>query len=206
MAGNEVGTFEVDESVLGGKVRRRLMHDAIVMYEANQRQGTAKTKERNEVNGSTKKPYRQKGTGNARAGSRKSPIWRGGGIVFGPRPRDYHYQMPHKAKRAAFKSALLSKIIDKQAILLDQLKLDKPKTKQVAQLLRNLKIEQSCLLAIDQHDENIWKSARNIAHVVTKPAAEVNAYDLLRLRRLVMTRTAMEAIIQSLKAGNGAER
>jgi len=195
--GEEVGTFEVDENVLGGRLRRRLMHDAIVMYQANQRQGTAKTRTRSEVAGSTKKPYRQKGTGNARAGSRKSPIWRGGGVVFGPRPRNYHYSMPRKARKAALKSALLSKFLDNEAILLDELELPEPKTRQMAEILARLNINQTCLLALEKHDPNVWKSARNIAGLSTKPATDINAYDVLRERRLLMTRAALEGLLES---------
>ena len=199
VSGAQVGTFEVDENVLGGKVRRRLMQQAVVMYEANLRQGTAKVKTRSEVNGSTKKPFRQKGTGNARAGSRKSPIWRGGGVAFGPHPRDYHYSMPKKARKAALKSALLSKILDNEAILLDQLQIDPPKTKQVAQILQNLKITRTCLLALDGGSRNVWLAARNIPHLKSKPAAEVSAYDLLKQQHLVITRGALEVLIRSFK-------
>ncbi len=203
--GEEVGTFELDENVLGTKVRRRLMHEAVIMYQANRRIGSANTKTRAEVSGSTKKPYRQKGTGNARAGTHKSPIWRGGGVVFGPRPRDYHYHMPRKARKAALKSALLSKIIDEQAILLDKLTIDQPKTKRVAEILDNLKIDRSCLLAVEKHDENIWKSARNIAGLSTKPAADINAYDVLKQQRLVMTKAALESLIQSFDGKKGTD-
>ena len=205
VSGAQVGTFEVDENVLGGKVRRRLMQQAVVMYEANLRQGTAKTKTRGEVSGSTKKPFRQKGTGNARAGSRKSPIWRGGGVVFGPQPRDYHYSMPKKARKAALKSALLSKILDNEAILLDQLPIDSPKTKQVAQVLRNLKVTRSCLLALDGPNRNAWLAARNIPNLETKPASEVSAYDLLKQQQLVLTRGALEGLIRSLKGEQAEE-
>lgn len=204
--GEEVGTFEVDENVLGGKVRRRLMHDAVVMYQANRRTGTASVKTRGEIAGSTRKPYRQKGTGNARAGTRKSPIWRGGGVVFGPHPRNYHYLMPRKARKTALKSALLSKILDNEAILLDTLQIKEPKTRQVADILDRLNIEQSCLLAIENHDENIWKSARNIARLDTKASADLNAYDVLKQRRLLMTKAALEGLIQSFtnqKAAKG---
>ncbi|HUS58029.1 MAG TPA: 50S ribosomal protein L4 [Planctomycetota bacterium] len=197
--GAQVGTFDVDENVLGGKIRRRLMHDAIVMYEANQRQGTVKTKTRSEVNGTTRKPFKQKGTGNARAGSKKSPIWRGGGVAFGPQPRDYHYEMPKKARKAALKSALLSKFIDQETIVLDQLELESPKTKQVADILRNLKVAGSCLLAIERHNAAVWKSARNIAKLQTKVAGDLSAYDVLKRRRLIITKAAIEGLISSLK-------
>ena len=203
--GEEVGTFEVDENVLGGKIRRRLMHDAVVMYQANRRAGTACTKTRAEVVGSTVKLYRQKGTGNARAGSRKSPIRRGGGVVFGPRPRDYHYHMPRKARKAALKSAILAKILDHEAILLDRIQIEEPKTKRIAELLQNLKVDRTCLLAIEQHDKNIWKSARNIAGLSMKAAADINAYDVLRPQRLVMTKAALEGLIRSFTGTNGAE-
>jgi len=194
-SGEEVGTFEVDENVLGGKVRRRLMHQAVVMYQANRRTGSAKTKTRREISGTTKKPYRQKGTGNARAGSHKSPIWRGGGVAFGPRPRNYHYRMPKKSRRAALKSALLSKIIDKEAVLLDRLEIEEPKTKRVVEILGNLRIDHSCLLAVEDHDENVWKSARNIAGVSAKAAPDINAYDVLKQQRLVMTKAALERLV-----------
>jgi len=200
--GEEVGTFEVDENVLGGKVRRRLMHDAVVMYQANRRTGTAKVKSRSEVAGSTKKPYRQKGTGNARAGSRKSVLWRGGGVAFGPRPRNYHYHMPRKSRRAALKSALLSKMLDNETILLDRLQLEEPKTKRVAEILDNLKIDRTCLLAIERHDENIWKSARNIAGLSTKVASDINAYDVLRPQRVVITKAALEGLVRSFQGNN----
>lgn len=203
--GEEVGTFEVDENVLGGKIRRRLMHEAVVMYQANRRTGTACTKTRAEIAGSTAKPYRQKGTGNARAGSRKSPIWRGGGVAFGPRPRNYHYHMPRKARKAALKSAILAKILDHEAILLDRIQIEEPKTKRIAQLLQNLKVDRTCLLAIEQHDKNIWKSARNIAGLSMKAADDINAYDVLRPQRLVMTKAALEGLIRSFTGTNGAE-
>ena len=205
ITGTQVGTFEVDENVLGGKVRRRLMHQAVVMYQANLRQGTVKTKSRGEVAGSTKKPFRQKGTGNARAGSRKSPIWRGGGVVFGPRPRDYHYSIPKKARKAALKSALLSKILDNETILLDQLQVEPPKTKKVAEVLRNLKVTRSCLLALEPGNQNAWLAARNIPNLETKPAAEVNAYDLLRRQQLVITKAAMEGLMKSFTGEQAGE-
>lgn len=203
--GEEVGTFEIDENALGGKVRRRLMHDAVVMYQANRRTGTACTKTRAEVVGSTRKLYRQKGTGNARAGSRKNPIRRGGGVAFGPRPRDYHYHMPRKARKAALKSAILSKILDDETILLDQIQIEQPKTKRIVELLQNLNVDRTCLLAIEQHDNNIWKSARNIAGLSMKVAADINAYDVLRPQRLVITKAALEGLIRSFAGTNGAE-
>ena len=203
--GEEVGTFEVDENVLGGKVRRRLMHDAIIMYQANLRTGTAHSKTRAEVIGSTKKLYRQKGTGNARAGSVKSPVRRGGGVAFGPRHRDFHYHMPLKSRRAALKSALLSKIIDNETILLDQIEIDQPKTKQIADILKNLKIERTCLFAIEERSDNIWKSARNIAGLSTKVVADVNAYDVLKPHRMLMTKAALEGLLQSFGRNKGAE-
>jgi len=203
--GKETGTFQVDENMLGGKVRRRLMHDAVVMYQANQRVGSACTKTRSEIAGSTKKPYRQKGTGNARAGSRKSPIWRGGGVAFGPRPRNYHYSMPQKARKAALKSAILAKILDNETILIEQIQIQEPKTKRIAEILDNLKIDRTCLLAIEQHDGNLWKSARNIAGLSTKAAADINAYDVLKPQRLLITKAALESLIRSFAGTNGAE-
>ena len=197
-AGQQVGTVEIDEADFGGEIRHRLIRDAILMYEAAQRVGTASTKTRGQVRGSRAKPWRQKGTGRARAGSRRSPIWRGGGIVFGPKPREYRYAMPRKAVRVATRSAFLAKFQDGTTVV-DELAVAEPRTREVAATLAALGIERSCLVAIEAHDAVLWKSARNIPGVSIKPVAEVNAHDLLRHRRLLITKAALDALVASAR-------
>ncbi len=194
-------------------VNRQLLHDAVVMYEANLRQGTFKTKSRSEVSGNSQKMYKQKGTGNARAGSKRSPVRRGGGHAFAKRPVDFSYRMPRKALQKATRIALLSKFFDNEVVVIDQLAFDKPQTKRVYSLLKTLGIveqsrpvagedgktakrraDQSCLLAIDAHDANVWKSARNLPKVGVSPAADLNAYELLRRKRLVVTVAALDRL------------
>ncbi len=194
-SGQEVGTYEFDPAELAPGVNRQLLHDAVVMYEANNRVGSACTKSRGMVKGSTKKLYRQKGTGRARAGARRTPVRRGGGMTFGKKPRDFSYRLPKKAVRMATRMALLSKFLDGEAMVLDGLSIDAPKTKVVAELLKALGLSrESCLLAIDRHDPNIWKSARNVADLRVSPAGDLNAYDLLHQRRLVVTKAALDQL------------
>jgi len=197
-AGQQVGTVELDEADFGGKVRQQLIRDAIVMYEAAQRVGTACTKTRGEVVATRAKPWRQKGTGRARAGFRRSPIWRGGGVVFGPKPRDYRYSMPRKAVRAATLSALLAKFADATTVI-DELSLAEPRTREVASTLAALGIDRGCLIAIEGHDTVLWKSGRNIPRVSVKPVAEINAYDLLRHPRLLITKAALDALVATTR-------
>lgn len=195
MAGNEVGTYEFDPAELASAINKQLLHDVVVMYEANRRVGTSATRSRGMVAGSTKKLYRQKGTGRARMGPRRSPVRRGGGHAFAKRPRDWSYRLPRKAVRLATRMALLSKFQDEEAIVLDEIAVDSPKTKVVVGMLRALGVDQdSCLLAIDQHDENVWKSARNISELRVAPCTELNAYVLLRQKRLVITRSAIDRL------------
>ena len=196
--GEEVGQVAIDEADFGGEVRHQVLRDAIVMYEAARRVGTASTKTRAEVRATRAKPYRQKGTGRARAGFRRSPIWRGGGIVFGPSPRDFRYSMPRKARLAATKSAYLAKF-DGGTTVVDELSADQPRTRDVAAALKALGIERSCLIAIEGYDPNLWKSARNLPRVLMKPVAEINAYDLLRCHRLLMTKAALDTLVASMR-------
>jgi len=204
--GQVVDKVAIDEALFGGTVRQRVLRQAILMYEAAQRVGTASTRTRAEVRGSRRKPWRQKGTGRARAGSRQSPLWRGGGVVFGPKPRDYGYRMPRKAIKAATKSAYLVRFQDGTTVI-DELKAEQPRTRDMVATLAALGIERSCLIAIEAYDVNLWKSARNIPGVAMKPVAEVNAYDLLRHHRLVITRAALENLVESMRgtAPPGAE-
>jgi large subunit ribosomal protein L4 len=193
--GETVGTVEVDPSEFGGKINKQLLHDVVLMYLANQRAGTHSTKRRGEVAGSTKKLFRQKGTGNARVGTRRTNKRRGGGTAKGPKPRDYEYHMPKKAVRAATRMALLSKFQDQETVVLDELSLPEIKTKQMAGVLRALKLEgTTCLITTAGQDQNVYKSARNLDGVEVMPAAQLNAYAVLRPKRLLLTRAALDEL------------
>lgn len=193
--GQDVGTYEFDPAELAPGVNRQLLHDVVVMYEANNRAGTAQTKSRGMVQGSTKKLYRQKGTGRARAGAKRTPVRRGGGMTFAKVPRDFGYRLPKKAIRLATRMALLSKFLDGEAIVLDELSVGEPKTKAVVGVLKALGVDrESCLLAIEQYDQNIWKSARNVATLRVSPSRDLNARDLLCQRRLVVTKAALDSL------------
>src|SRR4051812_26784954 len=164
--GDAVGTVDVDPAEFGGAINKQLLHDVVIMYLANQRAGTHSTLRRGEVAGSTKKLFRQKGTGNARVGPRRTNKRRGGGTAKGPKPRDYEYHLPKKAVRAATRMAILSKFQDDEALVLDELGLGEIKTKQVATLLKALKLDETtCLIGTAALDQNLYKSARNIPHL-----------------------------------------
>jgi large subunit ribosomal protein L4 len=201
--GESVGTVEIDPAEFGGKINKQLLHDVVVMYLANQRAGTHSTLRRGEVAGSTKKLFRQKGTGNARAGTRRTNKRKGGGTAKGPKPRDYEYHLPKKAVRAATRMALLSKFQDQETVVLDDLPLTEIKTKQVAGILKALKLnDTTCLLTTARHDPVVYKSARNIRGLEVLPAAQLNAYSVLRPKRLVLTKAALEEL---RKAGKKEE-
>jgi len=192
--GEQVDSCSVDENALGGRVRKQVMFESVLMYEARKRRGSACAKTRSEVAGSSHKPWRQKGTGHARSGSKKSPLWRGGGTIFGPKPRDFSYSIPKKARRAALRSALLAKFQDGEAIVVDKIELAAPKTREMAQVLDNLGIRESCLLVLPDHDATIWRCARNIPTVRVVAVRELNAYDVLRQHRLVLLRESLDQI------------
>lgn len=194
MQGADVGTYEFDESELASSVSRQLLHDVVVMYEANRRTGTSKTKSRAEVRGTTQKMYRQKGTGRARAGSRRSPVRVGGGHAFAKRPKDWSYRLPKKAVQRATRMAILSKIQDDQIVVLDDLVISEPRTKTVTAMLAALSAGGSSLIAIGSYDVNAWKSSRNIQGVSMAPVAELNAREVLRRRTLVVTRAALDKL------------
>jgi large subunit ribosomal protein L4 len=198
--GDTVGTVDVDPEEFGGTINKQLLHDVVIMYLANQRAGTHSTLRRGEVAGSTKKLFRQKGTGNARVGTRRTNKRKGGGTAKGPKPRDYEYHHPKKVVRAATRMAILSKFQDNEALVLDDLKLPEIKTKQVAALLKALKLQETtCLIGTAESDTNLYKSARNIPTVRVLPAAEFNAYTVLRQKRLVLTRAALDVLRQESK-------
>ena len=201
-SGQEVGTYAFEPDELAPGVNKQLLHDVVVMYEANRRVGAAKTKSRGQVTGTTAKMYRQKGTGRARAGSRRTPIRRGGGHTFAKVAKDWSYRLPKKAVKQATRMALLSKFLDEEATILDQLAVEEPKTKVIADILKSLGLADiPCLLAIDSHDQNIWKSSRNIPNLMVSPAADLNAYVLLHQRRLLLTKAALDKL-RGQAAGN----
>ena len=193
MSGAQIESFDFDESTLAEHINIRLLHESVVMYQANLRQGSAKTKTRAEVAGAKKKMYRQKGTGNARAGHRRSGVRRGGGHIFAKAPRDFSYRLPRKALQTATRMALLSKIDKSNLILLDELVLGEIKTRKMADLLSNLKINSSVLVATDAYDVIVYKSGRNIPGTTVLPAAEINAYQILKPKKVVMTKKALES-------------
>jgi len=200
--GEAIGTVDVDPAEFGGKVNRQLLHEVVLMHLANQRAGTHSTLRRGEVAGSTKKLFRQKGTGNARVGTRRTNKRKGGGTTKGPKPRDYEYHLPKKAVRAATRMALLSKFEDQEAVIVDDLALSEIKTKQVADVLKALKLNGiSCLISMAGRDETLYKSARNIRGVEVLPASQLNAYTVLRQKRLLLTRAALDELRQKRAPG-----
>jgi large subunit ribosomal protein L4 len=193
--GDTVGTVDVDPAEFGGAVNKQLLHDVVLMHLANQRRGTHSTLRRGEVAGSTRKLFRQKGTGNARVGTRRTNKRRGGGTAKGPKPRDYEYHLPKKAVRIATRMALLSKFQDGEALVVEDLKLTEPKTKLMAGVLKGLKLsDTTTLIGIAEKDDGVYRSARNIAGVKASPVADFNAYTILRQKRLLLTKAALEAL------------
>lgn len=199
--GNQVGSYEIDPAAVAATVNKQLLHDVVVMYQASRRQGTQRTRSRGEVAGSTKKMYRQKGTGNARAGSRRSGVRRGGGHIHALKPRDYSYRLPRKAVQAATRMAIRTKLDSGDVVCVDQLSFGEPKTKDMATVLGALKLAgQSTLVATAGYDVNVFKSARNIAKVTVSPVAELNALSVLQPRRLLVTKDALDAICRKAQA------
>ena len=207
-SGEVVGQVALDEALLGDRIRMRLLREAVLMYVANRRRGTVRTKTRADRKGSNAKPWRQKGTGRARAGNKRSPIWRKGGLAHGPKNRDYGYSISKKARRAAVKSALLAKLKDREVVVLEAPAFEEPKTRRAAAMLRNLSIEGSCLVTVmppaddDQARDslqNLKKSIRNISDTRLTIAHNWNAYDLIRHRHILVTREVVERLGEVLK-------
>ncbi len=193
--GEPVGTVELDPKLLAPRINKQLLHDAVVMYQNNLRQGSAKTKSRSEVAGSTRKLYRQKGTGHARAGSRRTNIRRGGGHCFAKRPRDWSYRLPRKALQLATRMAVASKILDDQFRVLQSWELQEPKTREVVAVFRALGLEgQSVLIATEGYDPVVYRSARNIPRVDICPVQEVNALVVLKPRFMLVTESVVKWI------------
>jgi large subunit ribosomal protein L4 len=192
-SGKQVGKLDVDVDAIAPKINRQLLHDVVVMYQNNARQGTKATRSRGMVSGSTKKMYRQKGTGNARAGSKRSPIRRGGGHAFALTTRDFSHHLPRKAVRAATRMAVASKIKNDQLVVIDELTLERPQTKGVASILKALKLDGlSTIIATAGHDTIVHKSARNIARVTVSSVADLNALAVLKPQRMLITQAALK--------------
>ena len=194
MAGKQVGDIELSDSVFGITPNKTVMHAAVVNYLANQRQGTQSTLTRSEVSGGGRKPWKQKGTGHARQGSTRAPQWTHGGIALGPKPRDYSYSLNKKVKRLALKSALSSKVLDENIIVLDSLKLDEIKTKSIVSMLSALGADKKVMIVMPSTDMAVVKSARNIAGVKTALVNTLNVYDLLNYDKLIVVKDAVAKI------------
>ena len=196
MSGADCGTLAIEPSEISDVVCKQLLHDAVVMYLANRRVGSVQTKSRGMVSGSTRKLFKQKGTGRARAGGIRTPVRRGGGHAFAKKPRDYYYRLPKKAVQKATRMALLSKFQDSQAVVLKGWDVSEPKTKVVAGLLKAVGLEgKTVLLATEGVNQNVWRSARNIHGVMVLPGSDLNAFSLLRQRHLVITVGEMNRIL-----------
>ena len=197
--GAQVGEYSIDLEALAPKISKQLLHDAVVMYQTNLRQGSAKTKTRSEVSGSRKKMYRQKGTGNARAGHKRSGVRRGGGHIFAKTPKDWSYRLPRKALKAATRMAMAEKVRGELVKVIDAFEMSSPKTKDVATILANLKYERnrSVLVVVGDYDKNVYLSVRNIPKVQVLPVSDLNAYEILRPKNLLVTKSAMEKFIET---------
>jgi large subunit ribosomal protein L4 len=199
-SGAEVGKYEIDLDAIAPKVNQQLLHDVVVMYQASARQGTHRTKDRSDVAGTTKKMYRQKGTGNARAGSRRAPQRRGGYHVFALRPRDYSYRLPRKAVQAATRMAIVRKVQSEDVVVIDELSFTQPKTKEMAGILKALKLAgKTTLVATAGLDANVYRSARNIDQVTVSPVGELNALAILQPRKMLVTKAALDALKERAK-------
>lgn len=196
-AAGELAKRQVDESVFGERVLGRTLKDAVVMYEANARAGTAKTKTRGEVKGPNRKLWRQKHTGRARMGTTKAPQWRGGGVVFGPRPRDYGYHMPKRARRVALMNAVFTKLRDGEMAVADGWPTERPSTKEAVRILERLGMQRSVLVVTERHDPVLHLSLRNVPHVDVRPVSDLNARQVLLRRYMVVTPGALEALEQA---------
>jgi len=201
IAGQVVDHLAVDEAALGGKPNMDLIRQAVLMYEANRRVGTAKAKNRHEVSGTARKPWSQKHTGRARHGTRTSPLWVGGGVAHGPRPRNWRQKMNKKARRQALNSAFLAKALDGEVLIVDNLELPQPKTSAMAAVLRALGVERTFLIVLPHHDAELWRCTRNIRGAAMMPCADLNAYEMIRPQRVIFT---LEAARQFLARAGAA--
>ncbi|MDE6181828.1 MAG: 50S ribosomal protein L4 [Eubacteriales bacterium] len=198
MSGKETGSIELNENIFGAEVNEHVMHQAVVQYLANQRQGTKSAKTRAEVRGGGRKPWRQKGTGRARQGSIRSPQWTGGGVVFAPKPRDFSFKLNKKVKRLALKSALTSKVNEEKFVVVEEIKLPEIKTKEMQKVLNNLKINKG-LVVLEENNRNVVLSTRNIPNVKTAGVNTINVYDILKYETFVVTKEALAKIEEVYK-------
>ncbi len=190
-----IGKINLPEEVFGVDAKTGVVHDAVVNFLANQRQGTHATKTKGLVRGGGKKPWKQKHTGRARSGSNRSPLWRGGGIIFGPQPRDYSYELPRKAKKLALNAVLSGKLSDGEITVIDELIIEKPRTKDMISILKNLGLEgEKTLIVLPEKNENVMLSARNIPGITVKRASDLNPYEVAVHKRLLMTKQAVEKL------------
>lgn len=205
-AGSEVGKYDIDTDQLAGSVNKQLLHDAVVMYQANLRQGSHNSRTRGEVSGTNKKMYRQKGTGNARAGSKRTNVRRGGGVARTIKPRDYSYRLNKKAVRLATRMAIRSKIDDGELLVIDNFGIDEPKTSQMAAALKALGLDgTSTLVATADHDTAVYKSGRNISGVTVQPVRQLNALSVLSPRKMLVTKDALDRIKDGTFNDSGEE-
>ena len=195
--GKEVDQLIIDEAALGSYVRPQLLKQAIVMYHANRRQGSACTKSRSMIQGSTRKIYRQKGTGNARMGANRTVVRRGGGVAFAKQVRDFRQDMPKKQRLLARNSAILAKLKSNSAFIIDTLAFDAPKTKAFMTILKNLKIDRSCIVATEKQDTAVYKSLRNIPKVDSLEVSDLNAGVIFNHQKILFTRSAIESIVKA---------
>lgn len=194
----KVAEIEVNENLFGVEVDTGILHEVVCMQRANRRRGTASTKTRGEVRGGGAKPWRQKGTGRARAGTNNSPIWRGGGTTFGPTPRDYSYSMPKKVRRLALRMALSARMSEGNVVILDQFAMDTPKTKDFVNVMKNFDFDQ-CLVVTEEEAGNLQLSARNAVGYKTLPVAGLNVYDILKYPKLMVIQSSLEQLEARLK-------
>jgi len=191
--GSQVGEIELNDQVFGIEPNESVVHEAVVMQQASLRRGTSSTKSRGEVRGGGRKPWRQKGTGRARVGTIRSPLWRGGSIIFGPKPRDFNYSIPKKKRRLALKSVLSAKVLDGELIVVDELSFEQPKTKEMVKVLEALNASKA-LLVTAELEENVDKSSRNIPGVTSLEAKGLNVYDILTHDKLILTKEAVAKV------------
>ncbi|MBS4535557.1 50S ribosomal protein L4 [Clostridium sp. D2Q-14] len=194
LSGEQIDDIELKDSIFGVEVNQHVLYEVVKNQLANKRQGTQSVKTRAEVRGGGRKPWRQKGTGRARQGSIRAPHWVGGGVAFAPKPRDYSYTLPKKVRRLAMKSALSSKVLENELIVVDELKMEQPKTKEMGNILKNLNSSKKALIVMDEKDDNVIKSARNIPGVSTTLVNTLNVYDILNYDTFIITKDAAKKV------------
>lgn len=199
LKGKAAGKFSLDQDYFNGKTNKDLLYQASLMYLSNQRRGSASTKTRAQVRGGGRKPWRQKGTGRARVGSIRNPVWKGGGVAFGPHPREFAYSLPKKIKSLALRQSLNGKIKSNQFVIIDKLSLNSPKTKELMAVLTALKAKEKSLVVVEKHNPGVLKAARNIPKVTVKAFNNINAFDVLKHKKVIFSKQAIENLIKLRK-------